>query len=299
MLIPIRPLLATLAVLTGLLALPGAARAAQSYDACEGRFIESLPVVIGTQGVWCMRKDLTTAITTGAAITIATNNVTIDCNDFKLGGLAAGSATMTSGILAEDRLNATVRNCNIRGFYAGVSIEASSRTHSAGHVVQDNRFASNTRYGIFLEGDGSVVERNKVIDTGGSTSVPGAAVGISVTYDGDVLGNLVSNLAAVPNGSGAASANGIQVLYSSGTIAGNRVRGLAVQGSGTAVGILTYDDTSTARPSVHDNDLVGPGTTPSAGVYCYSAKHLAHDNTIGGFITALTTCTDGGNFVGP
>src|SRR5690606_14995164 len=64
------------------------ARAADDYDACAG-FIDSVPATITSQGVWCLRKDLSTAIASGSAITIATNNVTIDCNGFKLGGLAA------------------------------------------------------------------------------------------------------------------------------------------------------------------------------------------------------------------
>jgi hypothetical protein len=47
--------------------------------------------MIGKQGVWCLRKDQSTANTSGSAITINTNNVTVDCNDFKIGELAAGN----------------------------------------------------------------------------------------------------------------------------------------------------------------------------------------------------------------
>jgi hypothetical protein len=65
------------------------AQAAESYDNCSG-YIDSVPAVIATQGTWCLRKDLSTAQTSGNAIEIAANNVVIDCNDFKLGGLAAG-----------------------------------------------------------------------------------------------------------------------------------------------------------------------------------------------------------------
>src|SRR5690606_24652633 len=84
-------------LLLGGLAATQPARAAQSYDACTG-FIDSVPATISTQGVWCLRKDLSTNITSGNAITIATNNVTIDCNDFKLGGLAAGNGSNAFGI---------------------------------------------------------------------------------------------------------------------------------------------------------------------------------------------------------
>src|SRR4249919_615558 len=101
-----------------LLVAPRAAHA-ETYNTCTG-FITSVPTVITTQGTWCLKQDLTTALTIGVAITINTNNVTIDCNDFKLGGLAAGVGSQVHGIYAANRSNLTVRHCNIRGFYNGV-----------------------------------------------------------------------------------------------------------------------------------------------------------------------------------
>src|SRR6185369_13051491 len=89
---------------------PSLVRAAESYDNCVG-FVDSVPAVIATQGTWCLRHDLSTAITAGNAITIATNNVIIDCNDFKLGDLSAGAGTQAVGVQATDRLNTTVRHC--------------------------------------------------------------------------------------------------------------------------------------------------------------------------------------------
>src|SRR5436190_3292229 len=65
-----------------------------------GTVIASLPAVITTQGVFCLTHDLTTAITSGTAIDIQVNNVTIDCNGCKIGGLAAGTSSTTRGIYA-------------------------------------------------------------------------------------------------------------------------------------------------------------------------------------------------------
>src|SRR4249920_1444376 len=106
------PMTRTSAVPLGFLAMlfflcgPRLAHAAQSYDNCTG-FITSLPATISTQGTWCLKQDLATAVTTGSAILINTNNVTIDCNDFKLGGLGAGLATLANGIYSLNRVNAT------------------------------------------------------------------------------------------------------------------------------------------------------------------------------------------------
>ena len=142
--------------------LSGQALAAESYDNCAG-YIDALPVNINTQGVWCLRQDVATGIGSGAAITIATNNVTIDCNHFKIGGLAAGAGTKATGILASSRTNAVIRHCNVRGFNIGAYLSGS------GHVVEDNRFNNNYVTGVLVEGDGSVVRRNLVAVTGGST----------------------------------------------------------------------------------------------------------------------------------
>ena len=105
------------------LAAPSPASAGESYDNCSG-FIDSIPATITTQGVWCLRGDLSTAVGSGNAISVATNNVTIDCNQFKLGGLAAGPTSQAYGIFSE-RANTTVRNCNVRGFYAGIYVGSS------------------------------------------------------------------------------------------------------------------------------------------------------------------------------
>src|SRR5690606_3094851 len=146
-------------LLAGLSAVPGKANA-ETYATCTG-FIDSLPATISTQGVWCLRKNLSTAITEGSAIVIATNNVTIDCNGFKVGGLAGGEYTLAMGIRATDRQNVTVRHCNVRGFYCGVQLSG------AGHLVEDSRFDNSSYAGIYVRGDNNLVRRNRVYDTGG------------------------------------------------------------------------------------------------------------------------------------
>jgi hypothetical protein len=60
--------------------------------------ITALPYTISTQGVYCLTGNLSTGMTSGSAITIATNNVVLDLNGFKIGGLAAGPDTNATGI---------------------------------------------------------------------------------------------------------------------------------------------------------------------------------------------------------
>src|SRR4029079_17155739 len=68
-----RQLLATFALCLGLAVTPVHA---ETFHTC-GTTIASLPAVISTQGVFCLTHDLNTAITSGNAITVNANNVTI------------------------------------------------------------------------------------------------------------------------------------------------------------------------------------------------------------------------------
>ncbi|HEY0661048.1 MAG TPA: right-handed parallel beta-helix repeat-containing protein, partial [Lysobacter sp.] len=239
---------------------------AETYHTCAG-FIDSLPATISTQGVWCLRHDLSTAVTTGAAITINTNNVTIDCNDFKLGGLAAGAGTGAVGIYTSNRLNATVRNCNVRGFLYGLLFAASAPASGGGHVIEDNRFESNTSVGLQVEGDGSVVRRNLVTDTGGSTASSGFAYGIYTAFSADVIDNTINGVLPTANVGGDGNGVGIFTGFNAnGSIIGNRVRGIVGLGTSEADGIY---NTNSVRVLMERNHLVGDGSAGSIGLRCF------------------------------
>jgi parallel beta-helix repeat protein len=173
------------------LTVPLPAQGAESYDNCTG-FVSSLPATISTQGTWCLDKDLSTAMTSGSAITIATNNVTLDCNHFKIGGLAAGAGTTTYGVYALTRLNATIRNCNIRGFFTGIHLAG-----GGGHLVEDNSLDGSTHSGILMAGSASTIRNNLVIDTGGSTAYTGFTIGIRAEEGAAVLDNTVNGVAPI------------------------------------------------------------------------------------------------------
>ena len=264
-----------------LAAAPGAF-AAESYDNCTG-FIDTLPANITTQGTWCLRKDLSTAMTSGAAITINTNNVTIDCNDFKIGGLAAGAGTEAIGIIAESRLNVTVRRCTVRGFSTGVQVR-----DTGGTIIEDNRLDSNFFTGVHVSGSDSVIRRNLIVDTGGSTLTEIVA-GIWVFRGVHVVDNTISGVMAAPGSGGYAI--GIQMFLGSGSIVGNRIRGLVPDSGGAAYGIRL---TSTARLNIRDNDVFGPGGAGSVGVGCGDTKVWIRGNVINGFAMSTSTCGNAG-----
>ena len=267
--------------------LSGTAHAAQSDDSCTG-FIDSVPASITKQGTWCLRHDLSGNLASGSAIYIWKNNVTIDCNHFKLGNLAAGTGTEALGIVATGRTNITVRNCTVRGFLKGITLGGAG----GGHLVEDNILEGNTHIGISVVDDGSIIRRNRVLDTGGS-SVFADIFGIRTNQSVDVLDNTVSGVVARAGGNG--SAQGIQTWETyDASVSGNRVRG--VQADGTGISFAVSNQMS-ERVILRDNDLSGDGT--DIGISCQNGAGHARQNIINGFVEPVVGCGGSGNTVTP
>ncbi|HEY0660323.1 MAG TPA: hypothetical protein VGD21_03230 [Lysobacter sp.] len=271
-----------------MLALAAAPAGPASAETSNCTAISSVPTTITTQGVYCLTDDLSTAITTGAAITIDTNNVTIDCNDRKLGGLAAGSGTQASGIYANARLNIAVRNCSIRGFLHGVYLSGSNGGY---HLIENNRFDLNTSYAIRTHGDGTTIRGNRVYDTGGSTVNPWA-FGINVQDNADIIDNVVAGVVATVGDGG--SADGIVTSGNDGgEVSRNRVSGLSHDGAGFNLGIWANG----GRPVIRSNTIIGnvsmAGSASAWGIRCNSDLPVAVDNVVNhyGENNSYTTCT--------
>ena len=252
------------------------AQAAESYDNCTG-FIDSLPATISTQGVWCLRKNLTTSMTAGAAITIAANNITIDCNEFKIGGLAAGNGSEAYAIYAEDRMNATIRNCGIRGFARGIWLYGGGGSHN----IEHNRLDQNYYAGILINGsDGNRVFDNRVFDTGGSPS-GGVAIGIQV--DGDAIDNTVNTVFGLQANM---IAYGIVVHGIGSEARGNRVRNLLATGTGTARGISAMAANITVTGNRVSNGTLAAGE----GIHGAGATTFCNYNTVANYPNPYWSC---------
>ena len=206
--------------------------------------ISSLPFTISAQGSYCLDRNLSTGITTGAAITITTDFVVLDLNGFKVGGGAAGFGTQTSGVFSQNHKNITVKNGNIRGFLRGVYLKDTSGTFtsSQGHLVEDVRADQNTLAGIVVEGRGNVVRNNQVVDTTGTTAFGANSdtFGLLVNGPGSrVINNDATETVAVGSG----NAYGIQVSSADGAVVeNNRVGNSNLVATSTAISIFSGDD---------------------------------------------------------
>lgn len=265
------------------LALSACGAAAAGFEDCTE--IISLPAVITQQGVHCFKKDLTTSITSGAAITVNVSNVVIEMNGFKLGGLGGGLSTSASGILAVDRQNITVRNGAIRGFHYGVLFDTFGVSSSRGHLIEQMRIEGSRKTGIYVRGYNLIVRNNLVFDTGGGTDTSAAGITVELGAGHLVADNVVSGVEE------SSSANGILVLYSTGAIVrGNQVRN--VVGGSQSNGIRAFGG---AKTLLQDNVVIN-STTGGTGIYAADETDACIDNIASNFTTAFAVCSlDNGN----
>jgi nitrous oxidase accessory protein NosD len=269
------PSIALSACVALLALLPRAATAAESYDSCAG-FIDSIPATLSTQGVWCLRRDLSSSLASGFLITVATNNVTIDCNGYKIGGLAAGPDTDAQAIVAQGRANTVVRNCNIRGFLVGISLT------SDGAVVEDNLLEGITFNGIFVDADDGVVRRNRISDTGRPSGSPSITAAIATTGSTDVIDNAVGGVVSSQDAFGI-------LVYGRSIVRANRVRGIL--GLGGSYGIHLDNNFPAV---VEDNTLLG---TSGTAIRCAGDANTAVDNVSVGWSLTVSACDNTGNVV--
>ena len=224
----------------------GAVPARAETTACTP--ITTLPAVITVQGIYCFTQHLDTGMTSGNAIEIRTNNVILDLNGWKLGGLAAGSATDARGIYAINRQNITIRNGTVRGFRFGIFLQDSGA--SQGHVVEDIRADQNTQTGMWVEGNGTLVRNNQVVGTGGTTFPPASFDRYGIFIEGTgprVLNNDVIDVERVEMPGVFAASTGILFFSADGGLAVNNRITNARAGIGFVDGTGKYRDNLTTN----------------------------------------------------
>jgi len=273
-----------LILLAGLVLAAVAPARAETFHVCN-QFITAIPTTLSSQGVYCLTQDVSTAISSGAAITIAAPNVTLDCNGYKIGGLAAGPTTEAVGIKIDagssaNRANATIRNCAIRGFETGLHAYL-----APGLLVEDNRFEQSRRAGLTLVyAGGCTVRRNLVSDTGQISDAPVSVKGIEVSGAGcDISGNTIRNTFS------SSSVRGISgINCDSCSVRDNLVIGLVgtyEEGIGFTGGL--YAD----QARVLGNTVTRLATTPATSAdYGIFAPGLCKDNTVNGPFVQMVNC---------
>jgi hypothetical protein len=218
--------------------------------------VTSLPATISTQGIFCLTGNLATNIASGNAITITANNVTLDLNGWKVGGQAAGTATLATGIYTT-AANVTIVNGIVRGF--GTGIYRGGR----GAVLRDMLIDQNINLGIYINGEGALIEHNRVVDTGGSAGTNVNVAGIFA--DSGSIGARISN---------------------------NMISGLTSSGSGSEWGIIANGPNATLRDNVLSDSARPTGGGNSLGINPSKSSAVVN-NIVSNFDVGIYT-TGGG-----
>jgi hypothetical protein len=249
--------------------------------------ITSLPYTITAQGNYCLDRNLSINIATGAAITIATDFVTLDLNSFKIGGGAAGPSSQAAGIYAKNRSNLLIRNGNIRGFALGIFLEDDSagQTNAKGNIVEDMRLEGNLYNGAQLLGTGSVVRRNTVVNTFGNSIPNSYTNGLAVLGPGSqVIDNSVTETLATGTGLG----TGIVISGDGSLVERNRVTNRTVAGNTVGIRVSNAPDTLVVDNRVSRVNTGIRAIEGNAGAFC-------RDNIVVGATTPYLLCTSLGN----
>ncbi|TMK14925.1 MAG: hypothetical protein E6G72_00930, partial [Alphaproteobacteria bacterium] len=240
--------------LAALAAAASSARAASSYDNCVG-YIDA-PNFIPKPGTWCLRQNLVTSITSGAAIEINADHVTIDCNGFVLDNSPGGPRTGATGVASYGYSGITVRNCAIQGFANGISVIGGTSA-KGGHVIENNRVRQSRASGISVEGYGSVIRDNIVANTGGGPGVS-AALGIFASGRVDVVDNVIDG------------------VFGDNSLADFQTFGIYYAESGSVNAVV---GAKIERNRVRN--LTQKGNSPSEGIEVVGHGILVRDNLIG------------------
>jgi hypothetical protein len=198
----------------------------------------------------------------GAAITIAADDVLLDLQGFTIDGSAAGDATQASGIYSFNQSGVKVRNGTITGFYRGVWLRDSSPgvSNSSGNSSVGLRLSNNTGVALGVEGRGSIVRDNLVVDTA-AVGVDASASGISVR---GALSRILNNDVVGVTATGSGSATGITLTSADQSIVErNRVGNWTAGANQTAVAIDSSNDVLAVQNRLHHMNfgLVFSGST--------------------------------------
>ena len=280
------------------LAVPSAALACTAITESD---VTAGGYTISSSGDYCLTEDIATNITTGIAIKINVDDVTIDMDGYELDNTAAAGSPVAIGIYANEIDNVTIRNGIIRGYYYAMILDSAP---NSGRLVEDMIFSKNST-GIYSRGSDVMVRNNTVLDSDVTGIVISDADGASVinnyvgglTRSDDAYGiyiivyssNVIvrdNRVAEITSTSGIAAGIGVSQTEHS-VFENNYVSGLS--GTSTTYGFKSHS-------GIAGNAYIGNHVIDADyGFHCASSTDWMRDNTTTGVTTLRSTCTDKGN----
>lgn len=246
----------------------------KTLDEVEPRIpisLADLPLSITQPGSYYLTESINYTPTSGHAISIDSDNVTLDLMGFTISGT---DATSVNGITAWARHNIEIRNGTVRDFAHGIS----ESSDGSNYRIMNVRSLSNLRRGINLNGTGHTVSGCTVSDNedvgifcGENSSVIGSRA-VTSKYQGiRVMDNgTVKECTAIDNGSrGIETGRNSSVLDC--VVRDNESFGISVGSHSRVIdntcransssGIVTYEGCVVSGNTVSDSSVIGISVT--------------------------------------
>jgi len=238
----------------------------------------TFPITINEPGSYVLTSNL--IVTTGNAININADNVTLDLNGHGIYGPGTGN-----GINARNQFNITIKNGIVRGFYYGIALFNDADNKGAGHRIEGIQASNNGGNGIYAyystvtnctaNNNGSHGISAPYSTVTNCTASNNTSCGIYARY------STVTNCTANDNGS-----CGIYAWYSTVTN--------CTANDNSTDGIYAYKSTVKGC-NVRDN--TGYGINMSPGFHNYIYRNAASGNTAGQiYCPSGNTCVDNATF---
>jgi hypothetical protein len=285
-------LMLSLLIVGGFFALPRQAHAASCAS------ITALPATIAAPGVYCLVGNQSVNLASGNAVTIAADDVVLDCVDQTITNTATAPNGNAVGIYLASRRNVVVRNCRITGGFAtGIQAYQNNAAANANAYLtfKDNYIAGPFWYGILAYGSGIEITGNRIYDIGGRGSFAmGIRIGGSNLAGQPRFFLLRENLVAgttstVNNAYGIYSDNSNAAIILNNAVSGTTAVSTSYNSYGVRVASGTFN-------RITDNHVVGSGKANDVGIQSASGTDACHDNFLRNSTTTLGCDASLGNF---
>jgi len=174
---------------------------------------KTVTTTISVPGNYCLSTKLTYTPSTGDAIAITADNVTLDLSGYNVVNSSAGAR---SGVYASDKSFIIVKNGTIDGFNDGVLLTKDS-VATTGHIIENLHILNSSNEGIEMECTGGVIRNNVIISSGAYGIMPGGP------------GNRILNNEIIDSGDTGIWANGNNSHYA--IIEGNKISNTNTMGT--------------------------------------------------------------------
>jgi hypothetical protein len=268
----------------GSLTPPGApAPTMKSLDQIEPRTpISAAPFTISAPGSYYLTTNVT--VSSGDAITISANNVTLDLNGFTIASTAATASADSAVLLSGSRTNIAICNGHISsgvtnngGVYSGSGFGLGVFSPGCFNVRVRDVSVSGCQYdGIYIgyNAYNSTIVESCVVNTAGAYGIVAQSVSKSTAID---CGNTALVATTANDSSGVASGNGAGVYAT----AANNCYGYCL-GPGTGL-------SANAANNCYGYSSAGTGLSANQAQNCYGVSH--GNNGIGLQSDTALNCT--------